>query len=130
MEIDSTALRLQLNDGSDDEQTEELTRRLRAELLEIEEVRAVNSVRGSQLPDGAKGDPVTLGTLLVTLAASGGVLTTIVNTVQSWLSRNEKHSVTVEIGGDKLTITGPSSDEQKNLVDHWIARHTQEKEQK
>jgi hypothetical protein len=130
MEIDSTALRLQLNDGSDDEQTEKLTRRLRAELLELDEVKAVNSVRGSQLPDGAKGDPVTLGTLLVTLAASGGVLTTIVNTVQPWLLRNEKHSVTVEMAGDKLTISGPSSDEQKRLVDDWIARHTQEKESK
>jgi hypothetical protein len=59
----------------------------------------------------------------VTLAASGGVLTTLINTLQSWLSRRDNHSVTLEIGDDKLVITSASTKEQRMLIDAFIARH-------
>lgn len=108
--------------GTDDEELEDLTRQLRKELLELE-VNAVDHVRGGKAPAGAKGDPVTLGTLLVTLAASGGVLTTLISTVQSWLTRQERHAVTLEIGGDKLVIASASSGQQQRLIDDFIRHH-------
>ena len=68
-------------------------------------------------------DPVTWGALLVALTASGGVLTTLVNTLQSWLTRHERRSVTLEIDGDRLEVTGISSQEQQRLIDTWLSRH-------
>jgi hypothetical protein len=63
------------------------------------------------------------GTLVVTLAASGGVLTTLINVVQSWVARSDRHAITLEMGGDKLAITGVSSKEQTKLIAAWLSRH-------
>lgn len=106
----------------DDEELEELTRKLRKELLELD-IEAADLVSAGEAPSGARAvEPVTLGTLLLTLAASGGVLTTVVNVLQDWLSHHDKHSVTLEIGGDKIQVTGISSEEQKQLIDAWLTR--------
>jgi hypothetical protein len=63
-------LRITADPDADAEEVENLTRRLRQELLQ-HDVDAVDHVGAAIAPAGAKGDPVTLGTLLVTLAASG-----------------------------------------------------------
>ena len=124
---DQTAqLMLNLDAGpeTDAEELAELTRQLREDLMELS-VEAVDLVRAGKAPEGAKaGDPVAWGTLLVTLAASGGVLTTLISALQSWLTRHERRSVTLEIGGDKLEMTGISSEGQQRLIDAWISRHT------
>src|SRR5262249_22427655 len=119
-----TALQLSITaePGTDAEEMEDLTRRLRDDLLD-HNVNSVEQTRTASAPPGAKGDPVTLGTLLVTLAASGGVLTTIINAVQSWLTRQDGHSVTIEVGGDKLVLSGVSSKQQQQLVDNFIKQH-------
>lgn len=114
-------LRIAADSDADANEVEELSRQLRRELLE-HDVDVIGQVPATA-PAGAKGDPVTLGTLLVTLAASGGVLTTAINTVQSWLTRQERHSVTVEIGGDKLVISSPSSEQEQRLIDDFINHH-------
>jgi len=103
------------------EELEQLTRTLQQDLLETD-VERVEQVRAAASKPGAKGDPITLGALLVTLSASGGVLTTFITAVQSWLSHHEEKSVTLEIGGDKLTMTGVSSADQKRLIDQWLKR--------
>ncbi len=114
-------LRIDASPGAEDEERGELARQLRQELCELD-VNSVDFARAASAPARAKGDPVTLGTLLVTLAASGGVLTTLINAVQSWLARQERTSVTLEIGGDKLSITGVSSEEQRRLIAAWLRR--------
>jgi len=115
-------LNLDASPEVDDEELEELTRKLRKELLELD-IEAADFVSAGEAPAGARSaEPVTLGTLLLTLAASGGVLTTVVNVLQDWLSRHDKHSVTLEIGGDKIQVTGISSEEQKRLINAWLTR--------
>ena len=108
--------------GADDQEVEKLGRQLREELLELD-VDAVDHVRSGSAPVGTKGDPVTLGALIVTLAASGGVLTTLIGAVQSWITRHERGAVTLEIAGDKLAITGVSSEQQQRLIDDFISHH-------
>ncbi len=117
-------LRLDAGPDVDDEELAELTRQLREELLELD-VEAVDLVHAGELPEKAKGggDPVAWGALLVALAASGGVLTTLINTLQAWLTRSERRSVILEIGGDKLEVTGVSSEEQQRLINTWLSRH-------
>ncbi len=125
--IDQTAqLMLNIDAGpeADAEELEQLTRQLRGELTELD-VETVNLVRAGEAPRGAKaGDPITWGALLVALTASGGVLTTLIGALQSWLTRHERRSVTLEIDGDKLEVTGISSEEQQRLTNAWISRHT------
>jgi Effector Associated Constant Component 1 len=106
----------------DDEERAEIAQRLRKELLDLD-VHSVDMVRAGEAPEGAKGDPVTLGTLLVTLAASGGALTSLISTVQSWLTRHERSSVTLKLGDDTLAITGVSSEQQDRLIDSFVSRH-------
>lgn len=116
-------LNIDAGPGADAEELEELTRRLREELMELD-VEAVDLVRVGETPKRAKaGDPVAWGTLLVTLAASGGVLTTLINTLHAWLTRHERRSVTLEIDGDRLEVTGISSEEQQRLINAWVSRH-------
>jgi hypothetical protein len=121
----TTQLMLNIKAGpeTNEEELAELTRQLREELLELD-VETVDLVRTGEAPARAKaGDPVTWGALLVALVASGGVLTTLINTLQSWLARHERRSVTLEIGGDKLEVTGISSEEQQRLINAWLSRH-------
>ena len=114
---------ININSSPDDdnEQLERLTHQLNEDLRELD-IDKVDLIRKGDAPIGAKGDVMTWGSLLVTLASSG-VLSTLVNTLQSWLTRHERQSMTIEIGGDKLQITGISSEEQKRLIEDWINRH-------
>lgn len=107
---------------ADDEEIAELCRQLRQELMELD-VDAVDQVDTGTVPAGAKGDVLALGTLLVTLAGSGGVLTTLINALQSWLTRHERGTVTMEMDGDKLAMTGISSEQQRLLIKAFISRH-------
>jgi hypothetical protein len=99
-----------------------LTGQLREELLESD-VEAIAVARGMAPPPGARAvDPVALGTLVVTLAASRGVLVTLLQTIQAWIKRHDKDSITVAgKGGMKIRITGRMSVTTKHLVDAWIS---------
>jgi len=108
---------------ADAEEVAEMASQLRRELLDLD-VAAVELVRTGPAPAGSKGVGVlAVGTLLVTLAKSSG-LAAVVGAVQSWLAGRQHRSVKVQIGGDTLEVTGVASDEQRRLIDDWIARHT------
>ncbi len=59
-----------LCDTVEDDELDRLTRRLKEEIAELD-VEAVALAKGTELPPGAKGDPVTIGSLVVTLASAG-----------------------------------------------------------
>jgi hypothetical protein len=110
----------------DTEDLERLTRQLREELSELD-VQADLMTGGSAPANTKAGDVIEWGTLLLTLAASGGVITTLINAIQTWLTnRNQPVTVTVEIGGDKLQITGNPSPEQQRIIDAFLHRHLPE----
>jgi len=118
---------------TDAEDLERLTRQLRDELSELDvqadlvDVQA-DLVTGGSAPANTKaGDVIEWGTLLLTLAASGGVITALINAIQAWLTnRNQPATITIEIGGDKLQITGNPSPEQQQLVKAFLQRHRPE----
>ncbi|MEU6851005.1 hypothetical protein ABZ901_13880 [Actinacidiphila alni] len=111
-------------DAADAEEIERAARALRAELLEtdVEDVRPA----AARAPRGAKpGDPSTWETLLVTLAASGGVLTTLITAVSAWLSRQRPETtVELEIGGDRITLPDATPAERARLIQLLADRHT------
>ncbi|UIX33949.1 effector-associated constant component EACC1 [Streptomyces sp. GQFP] len=104
---------------------ERVTRRLRSEIadLDVEWVRPGPSVPA---PDGAKAaDPVTLGAIVVALSSSGGVFTTLIETVRDWLDRSSaRHRVSLTIDGDTIELEKASTAERRELIDIYIRRHT------
>lgn len=117
-------LSIKADPETDAEELEELTRQLREEIMELD-VESADFAGVEEVPAGAKVvEPISLGTVLVTLLATGGVITTLINAIQAWLTRHERQSITIEIDGDKLEITGISDGEKQQLVNAWIHRHT------
>jgi hypothetical protein len=119
----------------DSEELERTTYSLRDDLSELDAIEKVDLVtkEGVVAPEGSKAgaEVAALGSLLVTLGASAGsaIIPNVANTLQSWLSRHERRKISLEIGGDKLEVTGISDKEQQRLIDAWITRHI-EKEKK
>ena len=120
--FDRLTLRIDPEPDDDNEELEQIVSQLRDELLELD-VETVDTARGEKPPEGAKViDAIDWNTLIVTLAASGGVLTVLIGTVQSWLTRHERSSVTLEIDGHKLNLKGIPPDERQRTIDAWISR--------
>ena len=107
----------------DAEELLELTRRLSGELLELD-VDAVGLGAHGKAPDGAKGaELLAFGGLSIQLALNSPVLKSVVDTTVAWLGRQQGRSVKLTIDGDTLDVSGVSSDEQRRLVEQWVARH-------
>ena len=87
-------LTISLRDEVDDEELDRLTRQLRDEIDELD-VEAVGLAPGTELPLGAKGDPITIGSLIVALA-SAGVFTGLIELLKSWALRREGRTVTLK----------------------------------
>lgn len=110
-------------DDSIAEEREEMALRLREELLETD-VIAVKSSEDRTAPQGAKGLPAGLDTLLVTLAGSGSILGTVLTTTINWLAKRKECSVTVKLDGDEITLTNPSAEDQHRLIAAFLKRHS------
>jgi uncharacterized protein YidB (DUF937 family) len=121
-EQSQVSLQVEAGPDADAEEVAEATAQLRRELLELD-VDSVKVPEGGPPPPGSKAAEVlAIGSLIVTLVKSTG-LGAVVHTIQSWISRQQQRSVKLAIDGDTLEVTGVSSDEQRRLIDEWIARH-------
>jgi hypothetical protein len=107
--------------GADSAEITELTLLLRDELVE-HELDAV--LLPSPAPPGTKGfGSGDITSILVVLATSGGVLTTMVGVLQAWLVRNSGSQVELEVGGERIVLTPTTEDERKRMLDVFLARH-------
>ena len=104
--------------GEDDEAHAQLARRLRRELAEMDAISRVEAVRTGDPPPGAKGDVLSLSSLAVAVAPAA--LTALLNMLQTWLSRHERATVTIEGGGQKVTISGSPSKAQEELLAQFL----------
>src|SRR5918911_4151048 len=72
----------------DPDEVDRSLRQLRSELKDLD-VESVTPMTSDNAPPGAKGvDSFSLGVLLVTLTATGGVVTTLIETARDWLARH------------------------------------------
>ena len=115
-------LKVDAGPEADDSMAAAIVHRLRQDLLRLD-VEDVELVPRTETPAGAKGADFDWTKLLVSVGSAGGILAKLMATLQSWLSYDQRRSVTLEIAGDKLAIQGVSSAEQKRLVDAWLRRH-------
>lgn len=123
MDDTRAVLRLEVSEpDADDLRIDELARSLRRELLDAGS-DAVTAESAGPAPEGSRGlDPVTVGTLLVSIASSALTLTQAVETVRGWLRGASKDcKVVVELEGKSVTLTGGTAREQRRLVNDTIA---------
>jgi len=117
---------IDLNLGPDQDlrELERASVNLRSELRRLEGVEAVQPLSLGKAPVGSKvADPVSAGSILMTLAASGGVLTSLIGVLKDWLGRREGRKVSLQIGQDKLEITGFPTEAQKELIETFLRKH-------
>jgi len=128
--MDKPNIQLELNlSGSpqvSEEEWAEISRRLRDDLMELE-VQSVEPAT-EEAPEGSMaGNVLDWTKLLVTIPASGiiGLMGPLITAIQSYVTRKKDVSVTLELAGDKLVISGagPYSKEQQKVIDLWMSRH-------
>lgn len=123
----TVALRLEGGPDTDAQELDELTLRLREELLLLD-VQAVEPLHQGEAPPGTRGaDLIAIGSLLITLAKSADALKPVIGLIQSWLHAQPARSVELQIAGDTLKLSGVSSDEQARLIDLFVQRHLVDK---
>jgi hypothetical protein len=106
------------------EELDQLVRQLRTELRNTE-VEDVEPISAEDAPEGAKGaDPYSIGALLVTLSAAGGVFSLLIETARDWLGRQAAADrISVTIDGDTLVLEKSSETERGELIEAYIRRH-------
>jgi hypothetical protein len=110
--------------GVDPDALDRSVRQLRAELKDLD-VESVTPLTLGNAPPGAKGvDLSSLGDLLITLPASGGVFTVLIETVRDWVARHAAaRSISVTIDGDTLVLEKSSARERTALIEAYLRRH-------
>jgi len=110
-------------DGVAPDLAEDLARSLRADLLQIGDVKAAEP--GKRPESGGKTglESIDWNTLLITLLGSGGVVVTVVTAIQAWLLRHKEASVTVKLGEDEMIIKGSDPEGAKQLTDAFLKHH-------
>ena len=79
----------------------------------------------ADVAQGAKGAGVDWGSLLVTLDAVGGVVTSVIAVVQDWLARHSAaQSIKMTIDDDTIELGRASMQERKELISTWVRRHS------
>ena len=118
------SVRVGLLDDADAAELEDVTARLRRELLELD-VDNVERATAGVAPPGTKAvETILIGTLLVTLAKNAGAIGEVVKAVQSWLGDRPSRTVRLELDGDAIELSNASSAEQERLIDLWVEQHT------
>lgn len=98
-----------------DEERDQMARQLLSELNELD-VESAELAKGGAAPKGAKGDPVTIGSIAI--AVLPVMLPKIMETIQAWLLRGSNRTVKFKgkINGQAVDFEGSTEDLQKLLV--------------
>lgn len=103
--------------ATDQEELSRLSEGLREDLIEAG-AGSVDRLHGGVAPAGSKGDPITLASLLVTLAPAA--LPGLIAMLQSWLTRHERVTLTLKRGEEEITVSGALSQDQRGVITDWL----------
>jgi hypothetical protein len=118
------AIAVRLEADADSAEVEDATSQLRRELLELD-VYDVKAPSGGEAPPGTRGvGAAEIGTLLV--AAGHAAIGPIVAAIQSWVARRASRSVKLSIDGDSIEVSNVSPEDQRELIQSFLARHAPE----
>jgi hypothetical protein len=92
------------------------TSRLRRQLLELD-VDDVRLATAGPAPDDSRaGDVLEVGTLLVALAGTPHLLSSVGQVLSGWMSSRHGRAVAVQIGENRIELTGASRDDQERML--------------
>ncbi|HEY1517528.1 MAG TPA: hypothetical protein VGF91_13995 [Solirubrobacteraceae bacterium] len=105
-------------------EVDEAARQLQRELLELD-VDDVQRRREGAPPPGARAvDAAMLGGLAVT--AGKDVIGAVVRAIVQWIGRRSDRTVKLTIGEDSIELSSVSAEDQRRLVESFLARHASE----
>jgi hypothetical protein len=119
-DVDGLILRVLPTADSDAKELADLAGGLHDELLDVD-AASVAPLTAEAAPEGAKGLGTLAGWLLVQFGTLDG-LRAAVSAVRGWTSRTGR-TVEVSIDGDVLKVTAVTSQQQRDIIDAWLARH-------
>jgi hypothetical protein len=109
---DLTQLNIEISaTDATEEDIDRITRQLLSELRELD-VESVELAKGEPAPMGSKGDPITVGSIVI--SALPTVLPAVVALVQAWTSRGQGR--TVKFKGRGIEFEGSPEELQKLLA--------------
>lgn len=112
---------LELGRDRDLRDMEEASANLRSELRRLNGVESVEPLPIGKAPAGSRAvDAVSVGSILMTLAASGGVISSLIGVLREWAGRGEKRKVFFQFGEEKLELAGLSAKDEKQLVEMFL----------
>jgi len=76
-------------------------------------------------PDGSKGAGALLAGVTVTVTASRKALAAVLDVLRNWAAVVTARKVVLEVGGDRLEITGATSEQADRALDLFVERHAQ-----
>jgi hypothetical protein len=113
---------------ADPEETDALTRALRAEILEVDEVDRVEQASAGPAPEGSKGlDVAAVGALVVGVTPGVQAVVKVIEVVRSWLANRSPSTPPLQMTiGDKTIIVRADKKQQDVLVAAFVAAVTKE----
>jgi hypothetical protein len=109
--------------GADPEELDALTRALRAEILEVDEVQRVDQASAGPAPEGSKGLEVgAIGALVVGIAPGVQAVAKVIEVVRSWLAHRAPSTPPLQMSiGDKSITVVADKKQQDELVAAFVA---------
>jgi hypothetical protein len=100
-----------------------LTRALRVEILEVDEVDRVEQPSAGPAPDGSKGlDVAAIGALVVAVAPGVQAVAKVFDAVRKWLARRSPSTPPLQMSiGDKSITVVADKKQQEELVAAFLA---------
>ena len=121
-------LRLRIfEDDADSARLAELTRYLRADLLQLDGDDDVTALPGVVPPPGSRASgSAEISGLLVMLGQSADALRSVVAAVTAWAGRGggTRRTVRLELDGDALELSQASAADQERLISLFVSRHS------
>lgn len=117
-------------DEAEAAELERLTRALRNEILQIDEVTAVDQASAGPAPEGTKAlELIAIGTLIVQVASTFEAVDKVVRVIRGWLAgrSSEVPPVKLSVGGNTIEFV-PDKDQQDELVRQFMAALKQQSE--
>ena len=106
-----------IDSDATEEELDRMTRNLLSELQETD-VQSAELVSVGTAPEGSKGDPITIGTLALTVMPA--ILPGVIDLIRDWTGRREGR--TVKFKGKGIEFEG-SPEELQRLLDSLEAKH-------
>jgi Effector Associated Constant Component 1 len=113
-------LEIGLEPDADAAELEGAASQLQQELLELD-VDTVERPAGAP-PPGTRGVEIgIIGTLVV--GAGRAAIGPVVNAISAWVARRSSRTVRITLDGDSLELTNASAEDQRRLIESFVARH-------